>query len=228
MPITPDIPAAEAAIVATTNAFRKAHNLSALKPNAQLAAAARAYARSLAKMTILTHTANGTTPASRVKQAGYAYCEIAENLAMIYDSHGFTGPEYAQRAVAGWEKSPGHRKNMTMEYVTETGVGVATAGGADPRYIAVQLLGRPLALKYSFKIANKSPRAVSYAFAGQDHVAGQRTTITHTACVPGAITFAIDPKTKPVARYEARNGRVFTLTPAKDGDVTVEVGGGAK
>ncbi len=225
MPITPDIPATETAIIAATNAFRKAHNLSALKPNAQLAAAARAYARSLTKIAQLTHTANGTTPSSRVKQAGYAYCEIAENLAMIYDRRGFTGAEYAKRAVAGWEKSPGHRKNMMMPYVTETGVGVATAGGADPRYIAVQLLGRPLALKYSFKIANKAPQAISYTFAGRDQVAQQRATITHTACAPGTLTFAIGAKTSAAARYEARNGQVYTLKPGQDGRVTVELGG---
>ena len=44
MPITPDIPATEVAIVEMTNAFRKQHKLAAVRPNARLEAAARAYA----------------------------------------------------------------------------------------------------------------------------------------------------------------------------------------
>ena len=56
MPIAPDIPAAETAIVEMTNAFRKEHARTAVKPNAQLAAAARAYAKKLARTQAFSHT----------------------------------------------------------------------------------------------------------------------------------------------------------------------------
>ena len=155
-----DLPATETAIVEATNAFRAKHNLSALRPNAQLAAAARAYAKSLAARGDLTHTANGTTPSSRAQAAGYSYCLIAENLALIYDSRGFTPRSYAKRAQDGWEASPGHRENLMRPGVTETGVGVSGSKPNDPRYVAVQLLGRPAALKFSFALKNTSERPV--------------------------------------------------------------------
>ena len=68
MPITPDIPAAEAAIVEMTNEFRRENKLSSLTENPQLAAAARAYAQKLAAGTGLSHTADGTTPGDARRQ----------------------------------------------------------------------------------------------------------------------------------------------------------------
>ena len=98
-----DLPTTEIAIIEATNTFRAKHNLSALRLNAQLAAAARAYAKSLSARGDLTHTANNTTPATRAQAAGYSYCLIAENLASIYDSRGFTPRRYAKLALQGSE-----------------------------------------------------------------------------------------------------------------------------
>jgi Cysteine-rich secretory protein family len=225
MPIALDTPAAEAAIIAATNVFRKEYNLSALKPNAQLAAAARAYAKALAARGELTHTANGTTPASRAKAAGYAFCEIAENLAVIYDSRGFMAPAYAKRAVAGWEASPGHRENLLRANVTETGVGVAGAGDNDPRYVSVQLLGRPVALEYTFTVTNAARQTVTYVFAGRQTSIAPRETIRHTTCAPGTLAITTGPQAVAVARYEAHDGQVYTLKPRAGGGVTVDVSG---
>ena len=94
-------------------------------------------------MTALSHTADGTTPAQRIASAGYRYCQVGENLASILDTRGFTADEYARRAVQGWENSPGHRHNMLLEHVTETGVGVVRSSPSVPKYIAVQLFARP-------------------------------------------------------------------------------------
>jgi Cysteine-rich secretory protein family len=224
MPIAPDIPAAETAIVEMTNSFRAQHKLGAVKPNAALAAAARAYAKVLGKSgNKLSHTIDGTTPVSRAKAAGYAHCQIAENLAAIYDSGGFTGSEYARRAMQGWENSPGHRQNLLMPNVTETGVAVVRAGPNDPRYIAVQLFARPLKLKYSFKIANRSRATVDYTFAGESYDVSPRQTITHASCAPGTLTFAVS---SGPAHYAARDGQVFTLAPGANGGVSIDVKGG--
>jgi hypothetical protein len=225
MPVTPDIPAAEAAIVEMTNALRADHKLSAVTPNPQLAAAARAYARVLATAKGgLSHTANRTTPATRVRSAGYAHCQIAENLSALYDSRGFTAADYARRTLQGWEDSPGHRKNMLMPNVTEIGVAVVRSAANDPRYIAVQLFARPLRLKYTFRIANRATQAVSYSFSGEEHVVVPRETVTHGACLPGTLTFKIE-NDKAAARYLARDGQVYTLKPRKGGGVQVEVDG---
>jgi hypothetical protein len=222
MPTPLDIPATEAAIVETTNAFRKEHGLALLKPNAQLAAAARAYARSLASSGSLTHTANGTTPGSRARGAGYAPCQIAENLAAIYDSGGFTPSSYAKRAVTGWENSPGHRANMLLPGLTDTGIGVARAGN-DPRYVAVQLLGRPEAMRYEFTVANDTAAQQSYTFAGSAETIRPHERIRHRACVPGAVVFDLG-KGAANARFEVRDGALFTLEADASGGVRVKTG----
>jgi len=226
MPAALDMPAAETAIVEMTNAFRKDHKLSAVKPNALLTAAARAYARVLAARNgELSHSADGTTPATRAQNAGYGYCQIAENLAMLYDSSGFTAAGYARRTLRGWQDSPGHRTNLLMGGATETGVAVARASANDPRYIAVQLFGRPETLKYNFKIVNRSPATVAYGFAGTDLSVAPRQIITHTSCTAGTISFKLDARSG-VGRYEARSGHVYTLKPRASGGVQVDVSRG--
>ena len=223
MPITPDIPAAELAIVEMTNAFRKEHKLSTLTPNPTLAAAARAYARVLADNTELSHLLEGTTPATRAKKAGYAYCQIAENLAMASDSRGFTARDYASRALHGWEGSPGHRKNLMLPYLTDIGVAVTRAGPDDPRYIAVQMFGRPQTTRYQFKVRNEGKRTVAYEFAGKKYDLEREQYMTHKVCMPGILSVMTDAKGKAAARYEARDGQVYTLKWESNG-VTVEVG----
>ena len=195
MPITPDIPDTEASIISMTNEFRLANKLGPVTPNAQLTAAARAYAKVLSGTKELSHLLAGTTPAIRTKNAGYAYCQIGENLASASDSRGFSADGYAKLAVEGWEHSPGHRKNMLLPYVTETGVAVMRAGPNDPRYIAVQLFARPRAMNISFKIKNTSANAVPYTLAGQQHSAEAHGTLTLTACMPREISFSTDVRT---------------------------------
>ncbi len=223
MPITPDITAAEAANVEMTNAFRAEQKLPPVRSNPTLAAAARAYAKKLGGYPELSHTADGTTPSERVAKAGYRYCQVGENLASIFDTRGFDADDYAKRAVEGWEESPGHRKNMMLPYVTETGVAVARASANEPKYIAVQLFGRPESTRYHFKITNLSGRDVSYAFEEQANTVEPREIITHTACLPGTIEFDTGDKTGAVSRYETRAGQLFTVKPGTAGAVTVEV-----
>ena len=223
MPITPDIAAAEAAIVEMTNAFRAENKLPPVRSNATLQAAARAYAKKLGKFDTLSHTADGTTPAERVAKVGYRYCQVGENLASILDSRGFDADDYARRAVQGWEESPGHRKNMVLPYVTEIGVAVAAASATEPKYVAVQLFGRPDSTKYTFKITNKSGRDVPYAFEEDANTITPNEVITHMACLPGTIEFDTGNKTGAVSRYETRGGQVFTVRPGAGGAVTVDV-----
>src|SRR5262249_31223118 len=142
----------EVAIVEMTNAFRKENRLGDVKPNATLAAAARAFAEYLAKSGKFAHEADGREPQQRAEAQGYHYCLIAENLATNLNSRGFESRQLAREAVEGWKASPGHRANMLQSGVTEIGVAVARAPDKDPKFISVQLFGRPESLKVKFSI----------------------------------------------------------------------------
>ena len=60
------------AVISETNAYRASKNLPALQENAALQAAATAYAKFLAEKEAAGHTADGQTPAKRVRAQGYA------------------------------------------------------------------------------------------------------------------------------------------------------------
>ena len=47
--------------------------------------------------------------------------------------------------------------------------------------------------------------------------------MTHKACMPGSINVVANPKTKAAARYEARDGQVYSVE-AGPGGVTVVIG----
>jgi len=102
-------------------------------------------------------------------------------------------------------------------------VAIARAPTREPKYVAVQLFGRPRALQFSFKITNTTRSAVHYAFAGKGHIVKPRYTITHTSCEPGIISFQTGRKESLKSRYEAGDGQVYTLTPARSGGVRVKI-----
>ena len=223
--LTPDLPQTEIAIVALTNAFRRENKLGEVRPNAALAKAARAFAEYLARTNSFSHSADGRQPADRIKAAGYAYCDYAENLALNLDSRGFETRALAGQVVEGWKESPGHRKNMLTPHATEIGVGIAKAPD-EPRYLSVQIFGRPQSEIYSFKIANRTERDVNYEFLSKPYQIKSNYTITHTVCIPGALQIEGAGGTSVKAatgRFEASSGRVFTLRPEKGGRVKVEV-----
>ncbi len=185
----PDLTQTEAAIVERTNAFRAAEGLAPVQRNVALEHAAREFARYLAKSGRFAHEADGRKPADRAKEAGYWFCAVAENLALNLDSRGFTVEKLATDTVEGWKASAGHRKNMLLPHVTDVGVGIAQAMGADPKYLSVQLLGRPRHLAYTFSVANKSTDPITYNFAGKRHDIAPRVVVTHEACDPAKIYF---------------------------------------
>ena len=224
--LNPDIPQAELAIVEMTNAFRSEQNLAPVKPNPQLTAAARAYARFLASSDMFSHTADGRQFSDRAKSAGYVFCQVSENLFSSLDSRGFETKQLARDAVEGWKKSPGHRRNLVAPHVVEIGVGVAKAKGEE-KYLAVQLFGRPQSLKYEFKIQNGLTDTVTYSFNGRAHEIKPRFVITHVGCQPDPLTFervgsALFGR-KLTGTYQARDGDLFTLRSSSSGGVIIDV-----
>jgi hypothetical protein len=206
----PDLPQTEIAIVEMTNAFRQENRLGSLKPNTALAAAARAFADYLGRSGRFSHEADGREPAERAEAQGYRYCLVAENLALNLDSRGFETRRLARDAVEGWKSSPGHRANMLLPHATEIGVAVVKAPDRDPKFISVQLLGRPEALKVEFSIVNQSGKEVRYRLGDEAATLAVRTTVTHTRCDPDTLRF--DGAAE--ASYKPRNGDTFVVTPA--------------
>ncbi len=225
--VLPDTPVVESAIIAFTNAYRERQKLGTLTANPALTKAARAYAAYLAKSGQFSHTADGRQAGDRITSAGYAWCQVGENLAMHLDSRGFEARALAGKSVEGWINSPPHRANLVAPAMTEIGVGVARAPGKDPKFISVQLFARPQSLKVEFQISNTTREPVSYSFGGKAHEIKPRFAITHTSCAPGEISFdsfggGLWPKALAM-RYEAQDGLVYKLEPDATGGVRVAV-----
>lgn len=224
----PDIPVVETQIIEMTNAYRGRQNLGLLKASPSLAKAARAYAAFLAKSGLFSHTADGRQAGDRISSAGYAWCQIGENLAMHLDSRGFEARVLAEKSVEGWINSPPHRANLVAPFMTEIGVGVAQAPDKKPKFLSVQLFARPQALTYAFQIANTTSESVAYSFAGEAHEIKPRHAVTHSSCSPGEISFdrfGAGLWSKGLSlRYEARDGLLYSLEPdAADGGVRIAV-----
>ncbi len=227
MPDLPDLPKTEIAIIAETNAFRRSEKLGDVTSNAELTKAARAFAAYLATTGKFAHEADGRQPADRVKAAGYKYCSVAENLALFLDSRGFTTERLATLTVEGWKNSPGHRRNLVSPHATEIGVGIARAPDKNPKFLAVQLFGRPERLKYQFKIENRAGLSIAYSLHGGSHTIEPRVVVTHTDCNPAEIRFERAGNwltgIKLESRFEAKDGAVYSVVKDSDGRIRVDV-----
>ena len=209
--VLPDIAKIEAAIVEITNTLRAEARLGSVTVSPQLSQAARAYADLLARSGQFSHDADGNL-ADRAARAGYQHCMIAENLAAHQDSRGFEARVLAKSALEGWLNSPGHRKNLMTPDVTETGVAVAKAPDKDPKYVAVQLFGRPQSLSIVFQVSNASGEALTYSFAGKTHDLPPHMAVTLTSCTGGALNFEKSGAKPFSARYEAANAKTYVVT----------------
>ncbi|MEM7774556.1 MAG: CAP domain-containing protein [Pseudomonadota bacterium] len=224
--MVPDLPKVETVILEMTNAFRRNNDVGELRREPLLDAAARAFARYLARSGKFSHTADGRQPADRVSRAGYKFCQVAENLALHRDSRGFTAKKLAGAAVRGWQGSPGHRKNMLAPHVVEIGIGVAKAPAIN-KYISVQLFGRPDALRYEFKIRNTTRVSVRYRFNTSSYTVPGRTEITHRVCLPGQLAFESDRRAaqnKRVvgSRFLTRSNDRFRLRRGASGRIVID------
>jgi uncharacterized protein YkwD len=131
----------EARVLALVNELRMERGLKPLERDRKLDAAAEYFGGYMASAGKLEHGADGSTPAARVKQRGYAYCVVSENIAYEYSSRGFTAERLAHTFVDGWRDSPTHRDNILDPEVTQTGLGVARSEKGE--YYAAQLFARP-------------------------------------------------------------------------------------
>jgi uncharacterized protein YkwD len=123
----------EQAILDVTNAEREKEKLPPVKINAKLLQVARDHSANMAKQNKMDHVLDGKEPKDRVKEAGYDYQSMSENVA------------YGQRVPADvmkvWMGSAGHRANILRKEHTEVGIGVARSAKGVPYY--TQVFGTP-------------------------------------------------------------------------------------
>lgn len=221
----PDIAKVETAIVEMTNTFRRENRLGEVRVNPKLTEAARSYASYLARSGSFSHSADGRSPAERTRVTGYQFCLVAENLSLNLDSRGFETHRLAADAIDGWKRSPGHRRNMLAEHVTEIGVGVARASDKE-QYLSVQVFARPDSLRYTFVIRNQSAATVRYGIDDAATEVRAGFEVRHTACKPINLSF-IDARSgaasrKIDGRFETREGDVYTVSGEGLGEIVVD------
>jgi uncharacterized protein YkwD len=104
------------------NAYRRAKGLKPLKLNPLLTEAAKGHSRDLAKWDRISHFgSDGSNPWDRVKRAGYKAKLAAENVG--------TGQTTIEEVIKGWQKSPGHDRNLLLADAEHMGIALVQ----DPR-----------------------------------------------------------------------------------------------
>jgi len=107
----------EQAVLDLVNAERAKEKLSPLKISELLTKAARDHSSNMAKQGKLDHKLDDKGPGERVKDVGYEWSSVAENIA-----HGQDTPAAAMET---WMGSDPHKANILGQY-TEFGIGIAT------------------------------------------------------------------------------------------------------
>ncbi|MET0431584.1 MAG: CAP domain-containing protein [Hyphomicrobium sp.] len=225
--LVPDLPQVEQHIVQMTNQVRQEQKLPALKVNAMLARAARAFAEKVAKSGTFSHTADGRTPSQRAESVGYKHCGVAENLAMDEDSRGFDTGALALQAIAGWMNSAPHRANILRTSVSEFGVGVARAPGAKPKFISVELFGQPASSFHTFRIKNITDIALQYSYDGKVHDLKPGISVTHSSCSQERLVISkpasLISAEREIAQVTVENKKLYTLKADASGAPSLEI-----
>ena len=192
------IAAVQRAIVEQTNEFRKSNELDAVQRNEHLMQAAKDFAEFMARTGKYGHRANGMTPAQRAEAAGYDYCVVRENIAYRTNTGEVTADSLIEVFVQGWIDSPPHRENMLADYITHTGVAVATTDGVT--YYAVQMFGRPKSASFRLNLINDSGETQTIEFETNDQKEEvelqPRMILTMTRCIPTKVSLAGSNKFK--------------------------------
>jgi uncharacterized protein YkwD len=111
-----------AATLCLLNAERSRRDLPPLRPERDLAKAARRHAADMAEHDYFAHESpEGSEPADRIFAAGYTrQATVGENLAWGEEHEGTPA-----RIVDGWMHSEGHKANILRPNFREIGIGLA-------------------------------------------------------------------------------------------------------
>ena len=107
-----------------------------LKQAAALERAALAHAQDMAARSYIGHKGpDGSMPADRATQAGYAWVSVAENVA--------AGQTTAEEVVNKWLASPGHCANLMSPRYSDTGVAYAVNPAGEKGIYWAQVFAAP-------------------------------------------------------------------------------------
>jgi len=106
-------------------------------------------------------------------------------------------------------------------------VAVARVAGKEPKYVVVQMVGRPQALSTEFEIANRTSEKVRYSLSGTVHTIDPGRSVRHTVCEPKMLAFLSAGSVAISGQYAAENGKVYMVSQ-KAGAVTIEAKVGEK
>jgi uncharacterized protein YkwD len=136
-----DVRALERRTFEAINRERRRREVPELAWNEALAKLARSHSARMAEKGFFSHQdpERGYVE-DRLGKAGITWMRCAENLSQVL---GYDDP--IAEGVAGWLKSPGHRRNLLEREVTQTGVGVAIRGDGTYFFTQIFLLPRPVA-----------------------------------------------------------------------------------
>ena len=157
-------------IINVTNKERIKENLNPLTANQLLGKAAYDKAQAIMISQKFGHNIIGEKFSHWIKEAGYQYSYIGENLAVdFYTNEGI---------IKAWLKSPTHRKNILNEKFSEIGVAVLS-GNLDGKEttLVVQIFGQPLAIAS----INPQTAAQSNAFTNQLSILPEAVPSTFSA-----------------------------------------------
>ena len=123
-------------IVDRTNALRKENGVAALRVNDKLMQAAQVRADEMAAHTAYSHTRPDGQKFNTITNCPY----MAENIHRIADWT-LSEQTLAEQAVADWNASTTHHKNMLNPKLSEIGIGLARGvnGNGNPCWYCVQL-----------------------------------------------------------------------------------------
>jgi uncharacterized protein YkwD len=126
--------AQEKKLVELTNAERKKKNLEPLRVHALLFQIARAHSQNMAKQGKLEHVLDGKNPLDRLRDAGYKFIAMGENVAKM------PARDTVEELMKMWMDSKIHHDNIVNPDVAEIGLGVVA--DSDGQVYYTQLFGK--------------------------------------------------------------------------------------
>ncbi len=110
------------------NAERVKNGLAPLTSDTKLSSIARAHSGDMLTNNFFSHSSlNGCNPGCRLNAAGYGWMSYGENIYWM-SGYDLSAQDTANKVVAGWMNSPGHRANILGTKFTNVGVGIAVQG----------------------------------------------------------------------------------------------------
>ncbi|MDD4900773.1 MAG: CAP domain-containing protein [Patescibacteria group bacterium] len=123
-------------LIELTNRIRLNQGMESLTANQLLTQAAIQKGETILDSNIFNHTIDGKRFSSWIRDTGYNYSYVGENLAIDFAT--------SEGVLEAWENSPLHKKNLLSPYYKE--IGIATIPGkfqGQDTMVVVQVFGAP-------------------------------------------------------------------------------------